>query len=86
MDEKQMKDYSEKQDNSPIDHLSYELAYNELEEIVATLEQDNLSLEAALALYARGQLLSQHCTKLLDQAELKVQKLSDGELVDFSAE
>lgn len=74
------------QTRSPIDQLSYEMAYNELEEIVTALEQDDLSLEAALALYERGQFLAQYCSKLLDQAELKIQQLSGGELIDFTPE
>ena len=68
---------------TPIDQLSYEQAYNQLDEIVAALEGDELSLEAAMALYERGQNLIRRCTDLLDQAELRVKQLTGEELVDF---
>lgn len=68
---------------APIDQLTYEQAYQELEEIVAALEADERSLDSALALFERGQLLARYCSALLDQAELKVQQVSGDQLVDF---
>ncbi len=56
--------------------LSYEKAYAELEKIVDELETDSKTLEEALALFERGQVLAQHCALLLDQAELRVRQLS----------
>ncbi len=67
----------------PVEQLSYELAFAELEAIVADLENDGDSLENALALYERGQALAHRCAALLDQAELKVRQLSGGALSDF---
>jgi len=69
--------------NQPIDQLSYEAAFAELEAIVAELENDGGTLENALALYERGQALARRCAALLDQAELKVRQLSGGALTDF---
>ncbi|HRN51430.1 MAG TPA: exodeoxyribonuclease VII small subunit [Anaerolineales bacterium] len=64
-----------------ISSLSYDKALEELESIVQQLEAEVGDLDAALALYERGQALSQHCSTLLEQAELRVQQLgSDGEL------
>jgi exodeoxyribonuclease VII small subunit len=71
---------------SPLDTLSYEQAFSELEGIVAALEQNNQSLESAMALFERGQALARHCSNLLDQAEMKIQQISGGELVDFIPE
>lgn len=71
---------------TPVDELSYEQAYNELEDIIAKLEQDNQSLELAMALFERGQALTRRCSDLLDQAEMKIQQISGGELVDFTPE
>ena len=68
-----------------IEDLTYEQALNELEEIVTNLESDDHSLEQALAMFERGQALAQHCAQLLEKAELKIQELSKGELVDFDA-
>jgi exodeoxyribonuclease VII small subunit len=69
--------------SSPVEAMPYELAYAELETIVAALEDDGASLENALALFERGQALSRHCAALLDQAELKVRLLSGETLIDF---
>jgi exodeoxyribonuclease VII small subunit len=67
----------------PIAELTYEQAFAELESIVESLEADQRSLEETLALFERGQDLARYCATLLDQAELKVQQLSNGSLTDF---
>jgi exodeoxyribonuclease VII small subunit len=67
----------------PVDQLTYEQAFNELEAIVAALESDKRSLEESVALFERGQVLSRYCADLLDQAEIKVKQLSDEGLTDF---
>lgn len=71
---------------TPIEKLSYEQAFAELEAIVAALEGEESSLEDALALFERGQGLAKHCAELLDKAELKVQLLSGEDLLDFVAD
>ena len=71
---------------TPIEELSYEQAFVELEAIVAALEGEESSLEDALALFERGQGLAKHCAGLLDKAELKVQLLSGEALLDFDAD
>lgn len=67
----------------PVDQLSYEQAFNELETLVHTLESGEHALDTVLALFERGQALAQHCAKLLDQAELKIQTINNQGLVDF---
>jgi exodeoxyribonuclease VII small subunit len=69
----------------PVDQLTYEQAFSELEELVAALEGNDRSLDQAMALFERGQALAQHCAALLDQAELKVQQILGEELVDYDA-
>ena len=71
---------------TPIEELSYEQAFAELESIVADLESEEHSLEDSLALFERGQVLAKHCTTLLDKAELKVQQISGEELAPFDLE
>jgi exodeoxyribonuclease VII small subunit len=71
------------QDEIPIDQLSYEQAFSQLDAIVSSLESDDLTLEAAMSVFERGQKLIQHCNGLLEQAELRVRQLSGEELVDF---
>ena len=62
--------------SNDISKLSYEKAFAELEEIVNGLEANSKTLEEAIALFERGQMLAQHCAGLLDQAELRVRTLS----------
>jgi exodeoxyribonuclease VII small subunit len=69
-----------KSEKTPVEKLSYEQAFAELEEIIRTLESEPPALEETLALYERGQALAQRCTALLDGAELKVRQLSGEEL------
>jgi exodeoxyribonuclease VII small subunit len=70
-------------ETTPVEQMTYEQAFNELESIVTELEIDDRSLEEALALFERGQVLARHCAQMLEQAELKVQELSGEDLVDF---
>lgn len=53
----------------------FEKALTELEEIVATLERGDLSLDAALKHFERGIALTRQCQASLKDAELKVEKL-----------
>ena len=55
--------------------LSFEQAYAELLEVVATLENADLTLEQSLALHARGRSLSAFCTQKLDEATLRIRQL-----------
>ena len=70
-----------KTETKPIDELTYEQAYAELEAVVSALETGEQSLDEALTLFERGQGLTKHCAELLDKAELKIRILS-GETLD----
>lgn len=61
-----------------INALSFEAAYDALEDTVFKLESGELSLEESVDLYERGRKLSAHCQQLLDQAELRISQLQDG--------
>lgn len=63
----------------PADQMSYEQAFAELEGIIHILENEQPSLEEAMQLYERGQVLVQRCAALLDQAELRVRQLSSSD-------
>lgn len=65
---------------TPVDQLTYEQAFAELEALVSSLENDSPSLEEAMALFERGQALARRCGALLDGAELKVRQLTGEEL------
>ncbi len=58
--------------------VSYEQSVKRLEEIVRALERGDVSLDESLKLFQEGTQLVQRCTKLLDQAELEIVKLSKG--------
>jgi exodeoxyribonuclease VII small subunit len=64
----------------PVEELSYEKAFAELEGIVNQLEGEQPPLEDAIKLYERGQALTSRCADLLENAELKLQQLADKEL------
>lgn len=55
--------------------LTYEDAFEKLEQAVAALQDGHLSLERALEYYEEGMKLAQHCHDLLQKAELRVEQL-----------
>jgi exodeoxyribonuclease VII small subunit len=65
------------------EELAFEAAFAQLEEIVGKLEAGDLALDDALALFEQGQKLAAHCSARLDEAELKVQKLSASGAVEL---
>jgi exodeoxyribonuclease VII small subunit len=67
----------------PVDELSYEAAFAELEQVVAALEAEPASLDQSMSLFERGQALVKHCSRLLEDAELKIKRLAGTELVDL---
>jgi exodeoxyribonuclease VII small subunit len=65
--------------------LSYEAAFAQLEEVLAQLERDDLPLEESLLLYEQGVELAARCSRVLDAAELRVQRWqSDGATVELT--
>jgi exodeoxyribonuclease VII small subunit len=63
------------QDRRRIAALPFDGALAELQAVVAKLEAGNLALEDSIALYEQGVMLHEHCSRLLNQAELRVQRL-----------
>jgi exodeoxyribonuclease VII small subunit len=55
-----------------ISSLSYEAARDELQQVVSQLEQQNVSLEASMALWERGEALAAHCESWLSGARKKL--------------
>ncbi len=71
--------------NDAVQDLTFEEALQELEQTVAQLESGNLTLEASLALFERGRYLAAYCGQLLDQAQLRVEQLTeDGEIITLT--
>ena len=72
-----------KNERKPIEALTYEEAFAELETIVAALESGEHPLEESMSLFERGQALTKRCAELLDKTELRVQALVGETLADF---
>jgi exodeoxyribonuclease VII small subunit len=71
-----------------LENMTFEESLNELDTIVQSLEQGDLSLEESMALFERGLNLSQLSQVKLKAAEQKVNILLDkngnSELTEFS--
>lgn len=62
-----------------MEKINYEKSVARLEEIVDKLESGSLSLEEMMKLYEEGTALAAKCAKKLDEAQLKISELSEGE-------
>ena len=60
----------------PTPELNFEGALNSLEQIVKTMESQQLSLEDSLKYFEQGVALSNLCAKKLSEAELKIKTIS----------
>lgn len=56
--------------------LSFEAALTELEKVVERLQQPEIPLDEAVALYRRGTELATETEALLSRAELQIQQLT----------
>jgi exodeoxyribonuclease VII small subunit len=65
---------------------SLEAALEELERIVASMEDGELPLERSLAAYKRGAELLKYCQAALQDAQQQVKVLEDGILKDFKSD
>ena len=65
--------------NDKVIDLTYEEAYDRLEQILQSLESGDLPLEEALSLYEQGSALAAYCAAKLDQAELRVRQWQPGD-------
>ncbi len=70
----------------PVEDLSFEQAFAELEHIVRILEEGSQPLADTLALYERGIRLARHCHKLLDEADLRIKQLVPNGLGGYDEE
>ena len=70
----------------PAGDLTFEKALEELETLVARMEDGRLPLEESLAAYQRGTELIKFCEGKLSQAQARIAILDGGELRDFNPE
>ena len=66
-----------------VDTLSFEKALEELEALVARMEDGKLPLEESLAAYQRGSELIKFCEGRLTEAQARISVLEGGELRDL---
>jgi exodeoxyribonuclease VII small subunit len=70
--------------------IDFESSLEELEELVARMEEGDLTLENALTQFERGIKLTRQCQKALREAEQKVEilmeKTGGAELAEFDPE
>lgn len=64
--------------------LGLEENFSRLEELIALLESDDISLEEAFGAYSQGMSLLKQCNDQIDRVEKQVLKLGgDGQLEEF---
>lgn len=64
--------------------LSLEETFEQIEEVIARLEAEEITLEESFQEYNRGMKLLQHCNATIDQVEKKVLRINeDGGLDEF---
>lgn len=64
--------------------LSLEEAFEQIEDVIAHLEAEEITLEQSFREYNRGMQLLQHCNAAIDQVEKKVLQINeDGGLSEF---
>ncbi len=69
-----------------LEKLNFEQAMDELEKIVGKLEAGNAKLEDAIGDYERGAMLKKRAEALLQEAEVRVQKIVAGKSGEISTE
>lgn len=56
---------------------SFEEALSKLEQIVSKLEEQSITLEESVNLYEEGVKLSQFCSEILNDAELRIEQVNE---------
>ena len=80
---KTMKDEEQKKGQDE-QELSLEEAFVQIEEVIAHLETEEITLEESFQEYNRGMQLLQHCNNAIDRVEKKVLQINEsGGLDEF---
>ncbi len=72
--------------NNVLDKMSFEEAMNELENLVASLDKGDISLDQAIKAYDRGAQLKDLCQKKLNDAKMKVETIQSSDSSDVISE
>ena len=65
-----------------VNKLTFEQAIKELTVIVSKIEQGEISLQDSLQQYERGMALIKQCRTILQQAEKKIEKITEEQKED----
>ena len=66
--------------------IKFEKAMTRLENIIEELERGDLDIDKSLEIFEEGIKMSRLCSKKLNEAEAKIEKLSKGEKGDLITE
>ena len=70
-----------------LEKMSLEQAFEQLEETIARLESEDITLEDSFSAYKEGMDILKHCNNSIDKVEKQVLMLSaDGELEAYKLE
>ncbi len=67
------------ENNTQLNEMTYETAVKRLEEIVSTLERNEVSLDESMKLFEEGTALTALCSKKLEEAQQKITVLTKEE-------
>lgn len=67
------------ENNTQLNNMTYETAVKRLEEIVSTLERNEVSLDESMKLFEEGTALTALCSKKLEEAQQKITVLTKEE-------
>ena len=73
---------SKKKEDSVTENINFEAAMAELEELVAQMEDGDLTLDDSLKAFERGVMLTRQCQQALNRAELRVQTLTEANTLE----
>ncbi|MCM1123318.1 MAG: exodeoxyribonuclease VII small subunit [Eubacterium sp.] len=72
------------QKEEQVTELSLEETFGQIEDVIAHLETEEITLEQSFQEYNRGMKLLQHCNETIDRVEKKVLQINeDGGLDEF---
>ena len=79
-EEQELRETQQEQENE----ISLEEAFGQIEEVIAHLETEEITLEQSFQEYHRGMKLLQYCNGTIDRVEKKVLQINeDGGLDEF---
>lgn len=66
-----------------VEKMEFEDAMKELEGILAKMDSSEISLKESVMLFERGTILKRRCEKILADAQLRINKISNSDPEDI---